>query len=99
LTISIDPTNLEFYGKELTVRPNEAHWKYWYVLRVKKFEPKLNLDEVVEGWFLSLDEVEELCDKGEQFYEPFLEIIKRYINQDKTGLVLEEEPTYAENHS
>lgn len=93
LAVDVSPEELAFLGKELTERPNETHFKYWYVLEVDDdFAPSLSQDEVAEARFLSLDEVQQMIESGEEFYSPYLDIVKRYQANQTESLIKTEEP-------
>lgn len=99
LDVDVTPEQLQYVGKELTHRPNETHFKYWYVLEVgDDFEPTLSTDEVAEARFLSLDEVKQMIQSGEEFYPPYLDIVAKYFSGDTDQLIKVEEPEN-ESHS
>ena len=98
LHVDVTEDDLQFFGKELTTRPNEEHFKYWYVFEVDDdFNPILDPTEVADGKFLSLEEVKKMRVGEAKFYEPYLDIVNHYLTNDNSGLILEEEPNAKNN--
>lgn len=93
LGLHISPEDCQFIGKQLQERPNEEHWKYWYVLEVdKNFCPELNPEEVQDGRFLSLQEALTMRQQEENFYLPFYQIAFQYLTNNLPELIPYEEP-------
>jgi isopentenyldiphosphate isomerase len=88
LGVKVDEEELEFMGKEFERQKNkernEAHFKYWFVLKVEDdCEFVLQKSEVDEVRFLVGEDIDRMLDEGEKFYEPFLKVVEKYWKDKK----------------
>lgn len=96
LGLKVDPDlDLEFLGKEYIEHQDEmrdeAHFKYWYVLRVgAEFEVQLNPEEVAVVRFLDIDQVNDMKQRKAQFYQPYLRVVDMVLSGDNSQLIMEE---------
>jgi len=95
LKIVVNEGGLEFWGKEYTEqvdeRREEAHYKYWYVMRVgMDFKVQADGDEVEKAEFFDIDDINKLRNTGENFYEPYLNVVGTVLSGDNSEFIQEE---------